>query len=100
MLKDEIVALNSVMETLLETIASNPGIDFQGLKFPLERCGKVCDEYNRLISRFSKNSEGKSGPSARDWVKQQYHQGDIVAFKDMLANYKATINVALANTNM
>ncbi|KAK7222881.1 hypothetical protein V2G26_010884 [Clonostachys chloroleuca] len=100
MLKDEIVALNSVMETLLETIASNPGIDFQGLKFPLERCGKVCDEYNRLISRCSKNSEGKSGPSARDWVKQQYHQGDIVAFKDMLANYKGTINVALANANI
>ncbi|KAM0185935.1 hypothetical protein ACHAPI_011973 [Fusarium lateritium] len=39
-------------------------------------------------------------PSLRDWVNQQYLKGDIADIREMLAGYKSTINIALANANM
>lgn len=98
-LKNELSDVTGVLESLLETVKNNPDIDFEALKLPLHRCGKSCEEYGKLIVRCTKHSNG-SRPSFRDWVKQKYLQGDINDFKDMLAVYKSTINIALANANM
>lgn len=98
-LKGEVNDLAVVLESLLETVRTNPDIDFEALKIPLHRCGKSCEEYGKLIARYSKHST-ESRPSLRDWVKQKYLQGDITDFKDMLAVYKSTINIALANANL
>jgi hypothetical protein len=85
--------------SLLETIASNPTLDFQALKIPFERCGHACEEYAKVIARCTKHSDGPR-PSAGDWITQKYLQGDINDFRTMLAIYKSTINIALANANL
>lgn len=100
-LKNELGDLSSVLEALLETTSSNPDIDFTILKSPVLRCGKACEEYGELIARCTKHSKhSKTRPSFRDWATQKYLQGDIDEFKDMLAGYKSTINIALAHANM
>lgn len=98
-LKSELGDLASVLEALLETISNNPNIDFRALKLPILRCGKACEEYGDLIARCTRHST-ESRSSFRDWITQKYLQGDINDFKAMLAGYKSTINIALANANM
>ncbi|KAH8896238.1 hypothetical protein GQ53DRAFT_713957 [Thozetella sp. PMI_491] len=97
-LKAELVDLNGVLETLLETIANHPEINFDKLKQPLHRCGKVCEDYGKLVAECTKHSGSR--PSVRDWAKQTFLQGDINDFKSMLALYKSTINIALADVNI
>lgn len=98
-LKDELSDLTNVLESLMDTITTNPSISFDNLKLPLHRCGTACEEYDKLITGCTKHSTG-SRPSIRDWITQKYLQGDITDFRTMLAGYKSTINIALANTNM
>lgn len=98
-LKNELGDLTAVLQSLLDTVTSNPDIDFAALKAPLHRCGNACKEYGELISRFTSHSTA-SRSSVRDWITQKYLQGDINDFKEMLTGYKSTINIALANANM
>lgn len=98
-LKTELGDITTVLESLLETVNNNPDINFEPLKAPLHRCGNACNEYGELICRFTRHSTA-SRSSVRDWVTQKYLQGDINDFKDMLAGYKSTINIALASANM
>lgn len=99
-LKGELSDLTGVLSSLLETIASNPTLDFEALEGPLQRCGNACEEYGKIIARCTKYSSDTSRPSLRDWIQQKYLQGDINDFKAMLAAHKATINIALANANL
>jgi hypothetical protein len=98
-LKNELGELSEVLESLLETVNNNPELDFKALQLPLHRCGRACEEYGEIIARCSKHSTA-SRPSLRDWLTQKYLQGDITDFQAMLAGYKSTINIALANANM
>ncbi|KAI8234544.1 hypothetical protein K4K57_009360 [Colletotrichum sp. SAR 10_99] len=99
-LKAEVGDLAAVLSSLLETIASNPNLDFEVLKQPLQRCGQACEEYGKIIAQCTKHSNETSRPSVRDWIAQRYLQGDINDFKDMLSAHKSTINIALANANL
>ncbi|KAK2688391.1 hypothetical protein QWA68_012337 [Fusarium oxysporum] len=98
-LKTELSDLTGVLHSLLETVTNYPDINFDSLELPLLRCGKTCEEYGKLIARCTKHSNG-TRPSFRDWIGQQYLKGDITDFRDMLAGYKSTINIALANANI
>jgi hypothetical protein len=98
-LKNELSDLRGVLESLADTVDNNSNVSFDALKLPLLRCGKTCEEYGDLIARCTKHS-GSSRPSLRDWISQQYLKGDITDFREMLAGYKSTINIALANANM
>ncbi|KAM0435653.1 hypothetical protein ACHAQK_008224 [Fusarium lateritium] len=98
-LKFELSELTTVLQSLLETATNHPDINFNALELPLLRCGKTCEEYGKLIARCTKHSNG-TRPSFRDWIGQQYLKGDITDFKEMLAGYKSTINIALANANI
>ena len=98
-LKNELGDLTTVLKSLLETVYNCPELNFEALKLPLYRCGKTCEEYGEVVARCTKHST-ESRSSIRDWVTQQYLQGDIDDFKDMLATYKSTINIALANANL
>lgn len=98
-LRDELSDLSKVLESLKETASGYATVDLDGLKLPLLRCGKACEEYGEIIARCTKHSDG-SRPSVRDWVTQKYLQGDITQFREMLAGYKATINVAVAHANL
>ncbi|KAH7308611.1 hypothetical protein B0I35DRAFT_442295 [Stachybotrys elegans] len=99
-LKAELGDLTEVLSSLLETIANNPTIDFKALELPLQRCGKACEEYGKIIAECTKHSNDGSRSSIRDWITQKYLQGDINDFKAMIAAYKSTINIALANANI
>jgi len=98
-LKDELGDLNGVLQSLLETVNNNQDINFEALKLPLYRCGKTCEEYGEVIARCTKHSTAERS-SVRDWIAQTYLRGDINDFKEMLAGYKSTINIALVNANM
>lgn len=98
-LKNELSELTAVLQSLLETTTASPGVSFDALRLPLERCGKACIEYGELIARFTSHST-QSRSSVRDWLAQKYLQGDVDDFKCMIAGYKSTINIALANANM
>ena len=99
-LKNEVQDLVAVLQTLLDTIADYPDLDFSSLAIPLDQCGKTCDEYQKLILRVTAHSSDSSRSSIRDWVTAKYLGGDIDNFKEMLAGYRSTINIALANINM
>ncbi|RMZ89048.1 hypothetical protein DV736_g3720, partial [Chaetothyriales sp. CBS 134916] len=59
-LKGELSDLNEVLETLLETVASDPEIRFDGLESPLLRCGKACKDYAKIIAKCTQHSaEGR-----------------------------------------
>lgn len=98
-LKRELIDLATVLESLHELVTASPDVDFDSLRSPLDRCGCACEEYGQLIARFTKHSNGQR-TSIRDWVSQKYLWGDVVDFKDMLASYKSTINIAIAKANM
>ncbi|KAH8779926.1 hypothetical protein F5883DRAFT_626228 [Diaporthe sp. PMI_573] len=98
-LKNELADLRGVLQSLAETVDNNDDINFDALKLPLLRCGKTCEEYGDLIAWCTKHSS-PSRPSLRDWISQQYLKGDITDFREMLAGYKSTINIALANANI
>ncbi|KAK5651383.1 hypothetical protein OQA88_12540 [Cercophora sp. LCS_1] len=98
-LRDELGDLSKVLESLQQTAGAYATVDLDDLKLPLHRCGKACEEYGDIITKCTKHSDG-SRPSLRDWVTQKYLQGDINQFREMLAGYKSTINVAIAHANL
>jgi len=98
-LQDEISDLSKLLESLQKTANSYATIDLDKLKLPLFRCGKACEEYGNIINKFTKDSDA-SHPSRRSWLTLKYLQGDINQFREMLAGYKSTINVAIAHANL
>jgi hypothetical protein len=97
-LREELEALNGVLESLRET-ATNADADFTSLKLPLLRCGKACNDFEAVIVKCTAHSGGPR-TSFRDWAKLRYMGDDIVGFKNMLAGYKSTIIIALGDANM
>ncbi|KAH8648324.1 hypothetical protein BGZ60DRAFT_390547 [Tricladium varicosporioides] len=97
-LKEELEALNGVLQSLQETI---PGadVDLTTLKLPLLRCGKACKDFEAVIIKCTAHSS-ESRTSFRDWAKLKYLGDDIAGFKNMLAGYKSTISIALSHVNM
>lgn len=97
-LREELVALNGVLEAFQE-MAGNTDIDFAMLQIPLLQCGKVCKDFEAVIVNPATRSGG-SKISFGDWAKLRYMGYDIVGFKNLLAGYKSTISIALANVNV
>lgn len=94
----ELSDLTTVLESLSYHVTSNDR-PFLPLVFPLNQCRQACDDFKRLIEENSKRS-GPNRTSFRDWAKLYYMSGDVDNFTDMLAGYKATINIALADANL
>jgi Fungal N-terminal domain of STAND proteins len=98
-LREELEALNGVLEALHETVNDNAELDLPALKLPLLRCGKACKDFEEKIIKCTSRSN-ESRTSFRDWAKLSYLGEDITEFRNMLAGYKATINIALADANL
>ncbi|KAL2827135.1 hypothetical protein BDW59DRAFT_57913 [Aspergillus cavernicola] len=92
-LRDEVETLLQALE-VLKQVATEYERELSALKLPLFRCGVACKELSALISQCVKHSDGQR-TSLRDWTKLQYLGDDIANYKNVLANYKATINIAL-----
>lgn len=97
-LREELEALNKVLQSLYETTA-NADADLTALKLPLLQCGKACKEFEAVIIKSTAHSGGPR-TSFRDWAKLNYIGDDIVGFKHMLAGYKSTIIIALSDANL
>jgi len=97
-LKEELEALNEVLEFLRQTATDTDG-DFTSLELPLRRCGRACEDFRKVIEKCTEHSGG-SRTSFRDWAKLRYMGDDITGFKNVLASYKSTIIIALGDANM
>ncbi|OBT53629.1 hypothetical protein VE04_08416 [Pseudogymnoascus sp. 24MN13] len=82
-LKEELEALNEVLQSLHATISN----------------GKACQEFEAIVLKCTKHSSG-TRRSLRDWTTLTYMGGDINAFKNMLGGYKSTIAIALGDANI
>jgi hypothetical protein len=97
-LREELEALDGVLQSLQQATVDNV-IDLPALKLPLLRCGQACYEFETVIVKCTAHSGG-SRTSFRDWAKLTYMGDDILGFKNMLAGYKMTINIALGDANL
>ena len=96
-LKEELDDLNEVLHELQKMVISG-GVDLSLLQLPLLRCGNACKDFKAIIDKCATHSESKT--SIRDWAKLKYRGDDMGGFKNLLAGYKSTIMIALANANM
>ena len=97
-LKQELEALVGVLQTLHE-IANQGDDDLTSLNFLLLQCGEACQEFTTLVEQYTSRS-GKDKNSFRNWMMVRYHEMDISSFRDLIAAYKSTITIVLANLNM
>ncbi|RDW75434.1 hypothetical protein BP6252_06576 [Coleophoma cylindrospora] len=97
-LKDELESLENVLHSLNDIAATNER-EFAPLANPLLRCGNACREFQDVVTKCSRRSDGAK-VSARDWLKMRYMGNDINGFRNILAGYKSTIAIALAGVNM
>jgi Fungal N-terminal domain of STAND proteins len=95
----ELGDLNGVLSALTEVVNGTSELDFSDLKLPLLRCGNACKEFEAEVLKCAKHSGG-SRTSFRDWAKLRYMSDDLGDFKESLAAYKSTVNVALTSANL
>jgi hypothetical protein len=98
-LLDELEALSAVLSPLIELVKSNSGVDLSFLDLPLWRCGNVCKEFRQEVLKCASRSNSNR-TSFRDWARLTYMGDNIADFRDLLAGYKATINIALTDANL
>jgi hypothetical protein len=98
-LLEELNALISVLESLDDTMRSNENVDLSALGLPLQQCSNACDEFLQEIQKCCSRS-GSDHQSFRDWAKLRYMGDNIDDFKDSLAAYKSTINIALTDVQL
>lgn len=92
-------ALNGVLETLQGTLASASDLDLSALEIPLTQCGVACQEIAREIETLTSSSGGRLA-KLRGWARLRYMGEDIDGLRRLLAGYKMTITIALADANL
>lgn len=97
-LKEELEALEAVLGSLM-TLPNDEQIGLSVLKLPLLRCGEACRDLADTIEKCTTRSGGDRA-SFRDWFKLTYRGRDIASFRNVIAAYKSTIAIALADANM
>ncbi|KAF4952292.1 hypothetical protein FSARC_12680 [Fusarium sarcochroum] len=95
----ELKGLENVLRPLEDHVRADETA-FLPLKFPLIQCREACVNFQDLVKKNSMRTRGESRTSFRDWAKLTYMNGDIVSFKELLAGYKSTITIALADANL
>ena len=98
-LREELYELNLVLEMLSETIHTNDNAGFTALIIPLRQCGNACREFEESIIKYS-NEICDGEMSLQDWAKPSYIGEDIYGFRHMVAGYKSTITIALADVKL
>lgn len=99
-LMDELEALIGVLGPLNETVAAaSTDVDLSALDLPLLRCGSACKEFEQELMKCLART-GNSRTSFRDWARLRYMGDDIDGFRRLMASYKLTITIALADANL
>jgi Fungal N-terminal domain of STAND proteins len=97
-LREELEALGGVLQSLHDTLG-DPEIDLSVLKTPLLRCGQACQQFAEIVGKCTTRS-GRDHTSLRDWAMLSYRGKDISGFRNLIAAYKSTIAIALADANV
>ncbi|KAL3475088.1 hypothetical protein BJX99DRAFT_165378 [Aspergillus californicus] len=92
-LRYEVQTLSQTLE-VLQHVAAEYEVELLVLKLPLLRCGAACKELSDRIAQCVQHS-GESKTRLKDWTRLQYLGENITNYKNVLANYKATINIVL-----
>ncbi|KAF3399813.1 hypothetical protein F1880_008287 [Penicillium rolfsii] len=95
----ELEALSDVLAPLVDLIKSNSDADLPVLDLPLLRCGNICKEFQQELLRCVSRSNSNR-TSFRDWARMTYMGDDIDDFRNLLAGYKVTINIALTDATL
>jgi hypothetical protein len=97
-LKEELNALDVVLKSL-EGSVQQTETSLSSLELPLLSCGKACEEFTSVIIKYTTHPDGSS-TSVRDWARLNFMRKDIDGFRSLIAGYKSTIAIALADANM
>lgn len=98
-LVEELESLGYILQSLTESINITTEINFSAVKLPLLRCSNACKEFEDVIRGISSSSSG-SQLSIRDWAKVKYMGKDLDGFRQLLSEYKSTLNLGLASANL
>lgn len=98
-LLEELEALSAVLASLADLVQNNSHINISSLELPLFRCGNACQEFQEFLLKYSSRSGG-SRTSFRDWASLRYMGDDIDGFRNQLAAYKVTVNIALTDITL
>ncbi|KAJ4168308.1 hypothetical protein NW754_013642 [Fusarium falciforme] len=99
-LLEELNALEGVLKMLVETAAgADANVELSALEIPLRRCSEACEEFGEELEKCCARSS-TDRTSFRDWAKMKYMGDDIDGFRQQLASYKSTINIALTDATL
>ncbi|KAL2845938.1 hypothetical protein BJY01DRAFT_213792 [Aspergillus pseudoustus] len=88
--RDEVHALSQSLE-VLKNVAAEYESELSALCLLLSQCGAVCKELSNQIAEWVNDSDGR----LQDWTRVEYLGENISSYRNVLANYKATIRIAL-----
>lgn len=94
----ELLALSLVLESLAQHVAADEA-PFRPLEYPMQRCTEACEGFKQLLDKSTRHYDGRR-TSFRDWSKLRFMSSDVDDFTDILASYKQTICIALADANL
>lgn len=94
-LQKELEDMTSILNALAEVIIADEAM-CSLLRDPVDRCGRLCRDFERSMEYFS----GKSKASLIDWAKMEFMKGDINEFIETMSGYKETISVAVGTIIM
>lgn len=97
-LKQELKTLHGGLHSLQQAV-TNDSADLASLELPLLCCGKACKDLEVVIMKRTANPS-ESRTSIREWAAWKYMGNDIAKFTALLAVYKSTISIALADANL
>lgn len=97
-LKADVGDLNIVLQALEKNMQESSE-NFDTLKLILQQCVDACDEFRKEVMKALGGS-GERLQGVKAWVKLQYHGNDIEGFRKLIASYKATMTIALADSNL
>lgn len=98
-LLSELEALSAVLAPLIELIQANSDVNLSLLNLPLLQCGNVCEGFQQEVLKCAGRSANNRA-SFRDWAMLVYKGDNIDDFRNSLASYKVTINIALTDANL
>ncbi|KAL6232808.1 hypothetical protein BDW75DRAFT_216835 [Aspergillus navahoensis] len=94
-LQDELDDLLKILTSLQDAVKTDASV-LALLEGPVERCGRLCREFEDSMKVF----RGKSTAGFRDWTRMEFMRGDINEFIETIAGYKSTISVGLGTITM
>lgn len=94
----ELADLSKVLVSLCDHIKDDEQ-PFLPLKSPLLQCRQACANYAKFLEKCNKHS--KNGrTSLRDVGRLNFMSSDMANFTSMLASYRSTINITMADANL